>query len=145
MIQIALQVKGQKMEINPNIQEISSEEYQSYLKLTKRPHKYHAEKVKMDGYTFDSKAEAVRYNELLILQNIGIIHHMRIHPRYELLEKFKYDGKTVRGISYEADFEYCEDGQMIVEDVKGIATEAFKIKEKLFKSKYPHYNFRRIV
>jgi len=130
--------------IKPNTQEISVADYLA-LKQEEKQHKYHAEKATIDGFTFDSLAEGTRYSELLILKNQGVISDLKIHPRYELLPKFKYKGKTVRGITYEADFEYCEAGQVIVEDVKGVATEAFKIKEKLFKNKYPQYLFQRIL
>jgi len=46
-------------------------------------------------------------------------------------------GKTVRSIVYKADFEYLEDGQTIIEDVKGVQTPVFKLKMKLFLTGYP--------
>jgi len=37
---------------------------------------------------------------------------------------------------YRADFTYVEDGRLIAEDVKGVATAVFGIKAKLFKDNY---------
>lgn len=47
----------------------------------------------------------------------------------------KWNGKKHK-IEYVADFMYDEAGKTIVEDVKGMKTEVFKIKHKLFEKKY---------
>lgn len=42
-----------------------------------------------------------------------------------------------------ADFAYTErNGNLVVEDTKGVETEAFKIKHKLFEYKIPHLELR---
>ena len=62
---------------------------------------------------------------------------MQLQPRFLLQESFKKNGKTFRKIEYIADFMYEEDGKVIVEDVKGMKTDVFKLKRKLFEYKYP--------
>jgi len=101
--------------------------------------KYNSKKVEIDGIIFDSKIEAKYYEQLKWLQEHNQILFFRIQPRYLLQEAFKKDGKTYRKIEYIADFEIHHlDGSIEVVDVKGMETEAFKIKRKLFEKKYPH-------
>jgi len=102
--------------------------------------KYNSKKVEIDGIIFDSKIEAKYYEQLKWLQeHKQQILFFRIKPRYLLQEAFKKDGKTYRKIEYIADFEIHHlDGSIEVVDVKGMETEAFKIKRKLFEKKYPH-------
>ena len=98
--------------------------------------KYHAKPTTIDGIRFDSKREAARYGELKLLHLAGVIHKLQVHPRYVLLEPFTCKGVKYRGISYEGDFEYVENGQRVCEDVKGVKTQVFRIKEKLFVKRY---------
>ena len=112
-----------------------------YRKLTKRrtKSKYGNKKVKIDGLTFDSKAEALYYSELKIRQKTGEILFFRVQPRYRLLDGFEKDGKRHRPIDYIADFEiHHKDGSIEVVDIKGYKTDVFRIKEKMFNKKYPH-------
>ena len=104
--------------------------------------KYHNKKTTIDGITFDSKREAERYCELLLLQRAGKISHLELQPEFILLRSFLKNGKTHRKIMYIADFMYYDivNGTDVIEDVKGIETEAFKIKRKLFESKYPEFS-----
>ena len=101
--------------------------------------KYKSKKVEIDGHVFDSKIEARYYEQLKWLQEHNQILFFRIQPRYLLQEAFQKNGKTYRKIEYIADFEVHHlDGSIEVIDVKGMETEAFKIKRKLFEKKYPH-------
>ena len=105
--------------------------------------KYNATPTTVDGIRFDSKREAQRYQELNLLYAAGGIHRLAIHPRYVLLEPFTVKGVKYRGITYEADFEYIENGVTVVEDVKGKRTAVFNLKEKLFLNRYgDQYDFR---
>lgn len=107
--------------------------------------KYHSVKVKLDGYTFDSKAEAARYGELRLLEKAGEITELKVHPDYQLINPFQYRGKWDRGVIYEGDFEYLDsEGAVVVEDVKGMMTPVFRLKYKLFIRKYPNIDFRII-
>lgn len=100
--------------------------------------KYRNHKTVFDGYTFDSKREAERYAELCILIKAGDIKDLVLQPKFPLQDKFKCRGKNIAAIAYIADFQYTETttGNVVVEDVKGVETEAFRIKKKLFLKRY---------
>jgi hypothetical protein len=106
--------------------------------------KYKNKKVQIDMYVFDSIAESKRYKELALLQRAKKIENLQLQPKFLLQESFKKNGKTYRKIEYIADFMYEENGQVIVEDVKGKETEVFKLKHKLFEKKYPELELRII-
>lgn len=106
--------------------------------------KYKNKKVQIDMYVFDSIAESKRYKELVLLQRAGKITELQLQPKFLLQESFRKNGKTYRKIEYIADFMYEENGQVIVEDVKGKETEVFKLKHKLFEKKYPALELRII-
>lgn len=98
--------------------------------------KYKNKKVQIDMYVFDSIAESKRYKELALLQKANKIENLQLQPKFLLQESFRKNGKTYRKIEYIADFQYEENGKIIVEDVKGKETEVFKLKRKLFEKKY---------
>lgn len=109
-------------------------------------HKYNARKTVVDGITFDSKAEAARYCELKLLERQGIIEDLRLQPRFRLQDGFTAsDGKKIRPLDYVADFSYTDGAKKVVEDVKGVKTDAYKIKKKLFLKKYPEYVFYEVM
>lgn len=109
--------------------------------IGQRKHKYHAIKTIIDDIKFDSKKEAKRYQELKLLKRAGKIQELELQPKFILQERFVYEGKTIRAITYVADFKYKIGGKTIVEDTKGFRTEVFNIKAKMFKKKYPQYKF----
>ncbi len=95
--------------------------------------KYGNRKVDIDGYTFASEAEARRYGQLCLFVRAGEIRALKVHPKYLLQEAFTdAGGKRWSAINYVADFEYYENGQIVVEDVKGVETAVWRIKRKLF-------------
>ena len=100
--------------------------------------KYHAIRTTIDGITFASRREAERYQELKLLQMAGEITDLKLQPRFRLMDATNTD----RGVDYIADFMYTENGVQVVEDVKGVQTRVFRIKAKMFKSKYPQYELR---
>lgn len=90
----------------------------------------------MDGITFDSKREADRYLVLNGMEEDGLIEDLRRQVRYELVPAFDVDGRHYRPVYYVADFVYVEDGKEIVEDVKGMRTDVYRLKSKLFARRY---------
>ncbi len=99
-----------------------------------KPSKYRNQKVTVDGYLFDSKKEAARYNELLLLQKAGRCTLDQVHPVYPL---------RVNGIlcgDYTADFLWTDTatGKQETEDVKSKAskTEAYQLRKKLVEAIY---------
>ena len=109
--------------------------------------KYNAKKTVVDGIEFDSIREAERYRELKLLERGKEIRNLVLQPRFLLQDKFvDKHGKTHRKIEYVADFLYIDkDGKAIVEDVKGVLTDVYKIKKKMFLKIYDdQYEFREI-
>lgn len=107
--------------------------------------KYRNRKTVIDNVTFDSKREAERYFELKMLLKIGKIKNLKLQPKFTLLDPF-VDAKGVkhRGIEYRADFAYLENNVPVVEDSKGVRTEVYKLKLKLFLSKYRNVRFAEV-
>ncbi len=97
-----------------------------------RTHKYNAKPVVIDGIRFASTAEGRRYSELKLLVRAGEINDLELQPKFPLNA----------GIVYIADFSYCEKGKEVVEDVKGVETQVFRIKAKMFRELYPKKELR---
>ena len=121
--------------------------------------KYGNRKTSVDGKDFDSKKEAKRYQELRLLQWSGQIQNLQTQVKYVLIpaqreasfEVYKSGpnkgrrkpGKVIEHeCSYVADFVYTQDGETVVEDVKGYRDPAsagyakFVIKRKLMLERY---------
>ncbi len=96
--------------------------------------KYGNVKTEVNGIVYDSKKEAKRALELEQLEKAGEIHNLKRQVKYVLQPSFFFFGKTIREISYVADFVYEEDGKVVVEDVKSDATRqnpVYKLKKKM--------------
>lgn len=102
----------------------------------------------MGGITFDSKREAARYRDLCFLQKAGQIEDLELQKRFELIpaqyetyprygkkgQRLKDGKKCVeKAVVYVADFVYYHNGELVVEDTKGVRTEAYIIKRKLMR------------
>lgn len=120
-------------------QSITGKEYLKLKNPIKKRSKYNNRKVELDGYVFDSQLEADYYIQLKLREKAEDILFFRIQPEYLLQPEFEKDGKKHREIRYVADFEiHHTDGTIEVVDVKGLKTEVFRIKEKMFHKIYPH-------
>lgn len=107
--------------------------------------KYGNVKTTIDGHVFDSKAEARYYQALRLLEQTGDISNLVMQPKYELQPAFRdTHGKWQAAIHYIADFEFIEQGKTIAVDVKGMVTQAFAMKAKLFKYKFRDIELRII-
>lgn len=102
--------------------------------------KYHNKKIVLDGIEFDSKVEALRWCDLKVLNKAGHITNLERQVEFELIpsQKDPATGKHAeRAVKYVADFVYNDkDGNMVVEDVKGVKTKDYIIKRKLMLYKY---------
>lgn len=103
--------------------------------------KYHATKRKIDGITFDSTKEAQRYLLLKEMAENGEISELRLQVVFELIPSQRINGKVAeRAVKYVADFVYIQNGETVVEDVKGCrkgqAYALFTIKRKLMLYRY---------
>ena len=120
------------------------EQAKAKLNQYKKKSKYNAVKTEVDGIKFDSAKESKRYASLKLLERAGVIENLKLQPRFLLQEGFTYNGHKERKIEYVADFQYERNGQTIVEDVKGMKTEVYKLKRKLFLYKYRDIVFREV-
>lgn len=94
--------------------------------------KYHSRKITRDGITFDSVKEYRRHCELLLLEKAGAITDLKRQVKFELIPSQRIGGKVVeRPCNYIADFVYQENGQTVVEDVKGVKTKDYILKRKM--------------
>lgn len=105
--------------------------------------------VKYKGY--DSIHEYNRAQALKMMAKKGIISDLQEQVRYELVAA-QYEHYEVQGarkmlkkkkllehslsyvadfLSYVADFQYMRDGELVVEDAKGVKTKEYIIKRKL--------------
>lgn len=99
--------------------------------------KYRNIKTVVDGITFASRKEANRYAELKLLERQKEISDLVLQPSFPLYA----------GIKYIADFCYIDkknSEKLTVEDVKGMRTDVYKLKIKLFLWKYHDIIFREI-
>lgn len=108
--------------------------------------KYGSKKVLINGIVFDSKKEADRYCELKFLERAGKIKDLSLQHKFELQPSFKKNGKTIRAITYIADFVYFDLERMVnvVEDVKGYKTKEYLLKKKMFEYKYPYLTIKEV-
>lgn len=115
---------------------ISETQYRQFIGNYTKQNKYHNKKVIYDGIEFDSEKEKNRYIGLKQLERLGVIQNLQRQVKYELQPSFKLNGKTIRSITYIADFVYIQDGAEIIEDVKGMRTKEYLLKKKMFEYKY---------
>lgn len=101
--------------------------------LSKNMSKYRSRKVVIDGLTFDSTKEGNRYRVLKQMEGAGLIQGLQTQVRYELIPSQKRKGmKAERAVHYIADFVYKDsNGDMVVEDVKGMKTKEYILKRKM--------------
>ncbi len=112
--------------------------------------KYGSKKVEIDGIVFDSKREAKRFQELLLLERAGAIQGLNRQVKFVLIPEqreatneiytkgmkkgcFKPGKLLERECAYIADFVYFDHGlgKIVVEDTKGFQTKDYIIKRKL--------------
>lgn len=101
------------------------------MRLARTRSKYGALPTMVDGIKFASKAEARRYGALRLLERAGEIHALTLQPVYRL----HVDGVPVG--KYIADFQYYQrNGELVVEDVKGLPTPVYKLKKRIVEALY---------
>lgn len=101
------------------------------MRFGARGTKYKNVRTRVGDISFASKAEAQRYMLLMLLERQGLIAQLELQPKFPM----KING--VKVCTYIADFKYIRDGIVVIEDVKGVETDVFRIKAKLFAALYP--------
>ena len=115
-------------------------------KQRQKESKYRNEQTVVRGIRFDSKKEANRYEELMLLVRMGRIRKLKLQQDFTLQEGFTTEsGERVRPIKYRADFTYerkVPDGNggvhwvFEVEDAKGVRTDKYKLKKKMMLERF---------
>lgn len=98
---------------------------------------------------FDSKKEAERYDELILLLRAKKITELDIQPEFLLSDTQRHNGITYPKVKYISDFMYKQNGKTIVEDVKSSHTaklDKYRVKIKWFLSIYGEdLTFKEII
>lgn len=113
---------------------ITSKQYNEYVIKKEKRSKYNNRKTQIDGITFDSEKEALRYAELKMLEKAGKITELERQKKFELQPAFYYQGHKQRAIFYVCDFFYRQGDKYIIEDVKSPITKnnaVYKLKKKM--------------
>jgi ribosomal protein S8 len=93
-----------------------------------RKNKFGNKKTWVGDQQFDSKKEAKRYGDLVLLEKAGQIKNLECQVSFEFVIGGKVlKSKAKRRVKYIADFVYEEKGERVVEDVKSVATEADRV------------------
>lgn len=102
----------------------------------------------VEGVEFRSTLEATAYQVLQGWQRAGLIRDLKLQPRFILQNKFRYEGKLIRAMTYRADFSFiCEDhpswnrGEQVIIEAKGFRTQPYALRRKLFLARYPGLRF----
>lgn len=94
--------------------------------------KFNARKVRLDGYVFDYIDESHRYLELKMLQQLGKISSLEVHPKWPI------EINGIRVCFVELDFKYLDSHEdWRHEDVKGADTAMFRLKRRMLEAAYP--------
>lgn len=108
---------------------LSEQQFASKSFGKKKP-KYGNRKKVIDGIEFASTKEALRYQDLALMQSGGQINMLRRQVPYPIYIK----GQKI--CDWLADFVYLENGRVIVEDSKGHKTDVYKLKKKMVEAEY---------
>ena len=99
------------------------------------------------GHAHDSIREATRCNQLHLLVRAGLISDLVIQPQFW----FSINGVQVkhpngRRVGFKPDFGYTEvaDGREVIEDAKGVRTEAYVLRSSIFCALFPQYDYREV-
>ena len=91
-------------------------------------HKFHAKPTTVGDHKFGSKKEAKRYQELLLLKSSGEVLFFLLQTRFDL----------PGGVIYRCDFlVFWANGEVTIEDIKGIKTALYIVKKKILEATYP--------
>lgn len=109
------------------------------VQVDKKKSKYSAKKCEIDGIKFDSEKEGKRYVQLKLLEKNKFISDLQLQVPFVLQDGFEFNGKKILPIKYIADFTYWENGELVIEDVKGVKTDVYELKKKMFMYRYKKY------
>ena len=93
---------------------------------------FRAKRVVVDGYKFDSNAEAKRYGELKLLAMAGEIRDLEVHPALYMT----INGRKIGQGYITLDFSYwgkaeSGDWRLVYEDVKAVDSRESKVRREV--------------
>ena len=99
-------------------------------------------RVYCDGHWFGSGLEMRHYQDLVLREKAGEISDLRVHPKFVLAPAVRLGGRRKPKLTFEADFSYMENGELVVCDVKPrdrktgkwIVTAVYRVKKHLMMS-----------
>lgn len=94
----------------------------------------------VDGIRFASRREARRYRQLRLLEAAGVIARLELQPEF----RCEVNGRLV--CKYFADFRYFDHDrdEVVIEDVKGVRTDVYRLKKRLVEALYPGVEIEEI-
>lgn len=94
--------------------------------------KFGNHKTQRGGLVFDSKKEADRYDQLLLLERAGRIRNLQRQVKYDL----RVNGVLIATYKADATYEEFDKGEWIsvVEDSKGYPNDRWPMKKKLMRA-----------
>lgn len=101
------------------------EEYKLLAAKNAKRGKYNNVASQVDGFRFDSKREGMKWLQLRQWERSGEISNLRRQVVFPLV----VNGVLVA--KYRADFTYDLNGKSVIEDVKGVKTDAYRLKRNL--------------
>ncbi len=100
----------------------------------KKQNKYRNIPTIVNDIKFASKKEARRYQDLKLMEKAGIVKSIEMQKVFPLNDYAKTKREQIK---YICDFFVkWRDGKETVEDTKGYRTQVYKLKKKLFETKY---------
>lgn len=106
--------------------------------------KFGAKKTVVDGITFDSKREAAYYGELKMrMRGEKFIFQRQVkYPLYAFDEGHVSGTYAKKVCTHVVDFVITRiDGKTEAHEVKGVETDVWKLKKKIFEANYPHIKY----
>ena len=99
------------------------------------------------GHKHDSKREAARCDELHLLLRAGDIERLEQQPQYWFaINGVQIKHQNGRRVGFKPDFRYWDrhSGSEIVEDAKGMKTEAYVLRAAIFRALFPSVELREV-
>lgn len=114
--------------------------------LKRKGNKFGAKKTIIDGIKFDSKREAEYYSQLKIMQRGGLIQSFKRQVSFDL---FAHSSVSLGSFTHPTEIaHHIVDflvinlrGNREVHEVKGMETDVWKLKRKIFEANYPEIKY----
>lgn len=106
--------------------------------------KYNVSSDKSDrtfnNIVFHTVGECNRYKALLLAMRDGLIRDISLQPKFKIYLNGIYICQYIADFRYKTvtEFEGIPPETEVIDDFKGVHTNVFKLKAKLFKAHFPH-------